>query len=222
MIKTLLASFFVCSASAAFAQSCPDFYRFVDFGLTGADGVTYRGGSVFRAEGLDGRSLLLADRTTCRLVRDIATDGHGNPIPVVASVSYKPEAIDPDLMDLHLFRVDDPYASADMHARDHRRNLAQPNGQRAQGSNFLCTLRPDPQTISCQFVSPFPNDAALVVYCDAQHCSLPQMLVTDQIVVNATWSRHETETQELETIAGEIFGKIQTIHDFLKPLSAAL
>jgi len=33
------------------AQTCPDYYRFVDFGLEDDSGVMYRGGTLLRAEG---------------------------------------------------------------------------------------------------------------------------------------------------------------------------
>ena len=59
-------------ASVASAQSCSDFYRFVDFGLTGSEGATYRGGVVLRAEGFDGAPLLLTDQTVCCNLRDLA------------------------------------------------------------------------------------------------------------------------------------------------------
>ena len=57
MLRVIASVLFILFASQANAQSCPDYYRFVDFGLKGNDGVIYRGGPTFRAENLSGELL---------------------------------------------------------------------------------------------------------------------------------------------------------------------
>ena len=90
MLRSFLLGVFLFVAGGAAAQSCPDFYRFVDFGLKGQDGIIYRGGTLLRAENTNREALLLTERTTCLDVTILAKDGRGNPVPVVSSINYDP------------------------------------------------------------------------------------------------------------------------------------
>jgi hypothetical protein len=203
-------------AGFASAQSCPAFYRFVDFGLTGSDGVVYRGGTVLRAESFEGTPLLVTDRTLCRDVRDVAVDGRGNPIPVVTAVSYDPVAAGIDLRELRVAIFDDMAVAADENAQAHLAKLVAPAVTLTRGADFLCaTLQ---GRLSCQVQSPFSNTAPLVVYCDAGECRMPVMAMNDALAVSAVWAIDATDPA---LIGAQTSRKAQDIHDFLVPLSAA-
>ncbi|HEV8033216.1 hypothetical protein [Yoonia sp.] len=204
-------------SSAASAQTCPDFYRFVDFGLTGGDGVTYRGGIVLRAEGFDGAPLLLTAQTLCRDVRDLAVDGRGNPIPVVAAVTYDPAAAGIALRDLRVALWPDALAEAQEAAAAHLAAVHNPNMTVARGEDYLCALAPT-GAVSCQVQPPFPNQAPVVAYCDAGLCRMPVMAINATLAVGAAWS---SDVADPAAIGAQVAQKVRQIHDFLVPLSAA-
>ncbi|MEP5731668.1 MAG: hypothetical protein ABJL67_20090 [Sulfitobacter sp.] len=201
------------------AQNCPDFFRFVDFGLEGHDGVIYRGGPIFRAESLNGSPLLLRDRTKCRAIRDIASDGHGNPIPVVTSINYDPVKTGIDLSELQLSLVEDAAGSAEQNALAHRAVLDRSETERVQGPNFICARHQKDDTISCQLVSPYPGNIALVIYCTAWVCEMPVLAVYEQIQIGAKWPSNITLVNDLNTAGMAISDKVQKIYTFLDPLS---
>jgi hypothetical protein len=203
-------------ASVASAQSCPDFYRFVDFGLTGSDGVTYRGGVVLRAEGFDGAPLLLTDQTVCRDVRDLAVDGRGNPIPVVTAIRYDPQVAGVDVAELGVALFEDTAAAADENAAAHMVKLADADVILKRGDDFLCaTLQ---GRLSCQVQPPFPNQAPVVAYCEKGLCQMPVIAINEYLAVNAVWN---SDVAEPAAIGADASQKARQIHDFLVPLSAA-
>lgn len=209
-------------ASQVSAQNCPDFFRFVDFGIVGHDGVMYRGGATFRAESLSGSPLLLREETKCLPVNDIASDGHGNPIPVVRSVTYNPSRTGMDLGSLQVTAIKDTQTFAEMNAAKHLKRLNKSNLIITRGENFLCATSSTPAEISCQLVSPYPNNIALVIYCDDLKCTMPALALTDTLAAVATWTSPHGTLKSPEVTARAISDKVMKIHDFLKPLSSIL
>lgn len=204
-------------SSAASAQSCPDFYRFVDFGLTGGDGVTYRGGIVLRAEGFDGAPLLLTAQTICRDVPDLAVDGRGNPIPVVSAVTYDPAAAGVALRDLRVALWPDAFAEAQEVAATHLAAVSHPNMTVTRGEDYLCARAPT-GAVSCQVQPPFPSQAPVVAYCGAGLCRMPVMAINGTLAVSAAWA---SDVADPAAIGAQVSQKARQIHDFLVPLSAA-
>lgn len=204
----------------ASAEDCPDFFRFVDFGLKAQDGTINRGGPTYRAEGFDGEALLIRDLTVCRAALELAVDGRGNKIPVVTSVSYSPEKTGIDLAQLRLVAVEDAASETERNAADHRARLERPDTVTTQGSTHLCASIVSPPTTSCQLVSPFGGNLALVIYCDAGECRMPALAVRDQIIATATWLPSPAAMSNPEALAAEIADRVQQIHDFLAPLSS--
>lgn len=221
MRKTIATLLLMLCATAASADDCPDFYRFVDFGIEGGDGVIYRGGPVLRAESFAGDPILLNAQTKCLPVRDISADGHGNPIPVVTAVNYDPAQTDIDLSDLRVMIAQDAEAMAEKNASAHRATLENADAMVTQGEDFLCARSKGSDDLSCQLVSPYPGNIALVVYCDASHCRMPALAITERLVVAAVWDSNADIVSAPETAGPLIIGKVQQIHDFLDPLSSA-
>lgn len=227
VLETIMLRFFVFAlvtffASQANAHSCPDFYRFVDFGLTGNDGLTYRGGPTFRAENFNGELLLLEDRTICQDVIEVAKDGHGNPIPVVTSVDYNPEKTGIELQRLRISLVDDTKQTAEKNAEIHQSRLAKPASiVSTRGSNFLCVNDKETNHLSCQLVSPYSGNVSLVIYCDTQECRMPVLAMSERMLINAVWKSSDSFLSNPEIAGQEISETVQKIHDFLTPLSAS-
>lgn len=223
MILRAIASFiFIFFASQANAQTCPDFYRFIDFGTKANDGIIYRGGLVLRAEGFDGKDLLLTEHTKCISVPEVAKDGHGNPIPVVSSINYKPEVASLDVKELRVSSSDDTKTLAIENAKTHQMRVNQSDTKSTRGSNFLCANTNSQKELSCQMVSPYPGNIALVIYCDIQKCTMPVLAINEKILVSASWKFNENLLKNPEAASNEISNQVQQIHDFLKPLSADL
>ena len=220
LLSALLSALLLYQPGPASAGTCPDFYRFVDFGLKGRDDVLYRGGSLLRAEGFDGAALLEFKQTKCLPVEDVAKDGRGNPIPVVAAISYSPEQTAINLTELSVVAVPDANTAAEKNTENHRNKLEQEDTVITQGSNFLCAGNPDKATTSCQVVSPYPGNTALVVYCDTAQCQMPVMAIDKKIVVNATWPRNPRSVGNDELTGNEIINTTKKIHDFLHPLTS--
>lgn len=218
MLKVVASLFVIFMAAPASAQSCPDFFRFVDFGLKDRDGTVHRGGPHLRAESLEGRPLLLRELSECLPVRDMSVDGHGNPIPVVAAVTYDPAKTGIDLTALHVKSVQDTVAAAQDNAADHLTRLGRLGAQRVQQQEFLCVTFADAPETSCQLTSPYPGNVPLVVYCDRLACDAPVLAVNDQVIVQATWDR---TGQDPETLGHDILTRIRQIREFLDPLSSA-
>jgi hypothetical protein len=217
----ILASFLaILFNSQASAEKCPDFFRFVDFGLEAADGTVTRGGPTFRAESFDGQALLIRELSVCRGVRDLAVDGRGNPVPVVASVNYNPEGTGIDMKELRLMLVDDLASETERGAAAHRAKLERPGAFVTRGSNYLCASLKGSDKISCQLTSPFGGNFALVVYCDALECKMPVLAVKENVIAVSTWLRSKASPGDHKALASEIVEKIQKVHGFLAPLSS--
>lgn len=209
-------------ASAAQAQNCPDFFRFVDFGLEGKDGAVYRGGTTLRAESFEGEPMLLADTSTCLPISDVAKDGHGNPIPIVSQIFYDPRALNEELIELSVFVPDDIETAIADNAATHKTNLANTDAQITRGTNFICASRAAQPGFTCQIVSPYGVNLDLVIHCGAQQCVMPVLAATDRLAVSARWAVDPASLADIAATASNLIGKIRQIHDFLKPLSAAL
>lgn len=209
-------------AVQASAQSCPDFFRFVDFGLEGRDGVTYRGGPVLRAEGFSGTPLLFRDMTECVAVPQMASDGHGNPIPVVKSISYDPIKTGIELTALNVAITEDAAAFAETHAQPHRRQLGRSGTATARSDRFLCAEPREGGMLSCQVQSPFVGSTDLVVYCDQGTCTMPVMALNEQIFTSAVWTVEAEFLEDAQAAGADISRKVQQIHDFLEPISSSL
>lgn len=206
--------------SQARAGDCPDFYRFVDFGLEATDGTIHRGGPTYRAEGFDGQALLIRELTECRQVRDLSVDGRGNPVPVVTSVNYNPERTGIELEELRLEAVSDVVEETERAAAEHRSRLEENDAVVTNGSTYLCASSQGSGRFSCQLVSPFGGNLALVVYCTRSDCKVPALAVKANIVVQASWIPSDAATKDPELWAMEIADRVQEIHDFLAPLSS--
>ncbi len=222
MFRLLPILFFWLCVDLAHAQGCPDFYRFVDFGLVGNDGKTYRGGTTFRAEDFNGDALLIEEKTTCLPVSDIAKDGHGNPIPVVSSINYDPEKTGEDFDELQVSAVPDTGALATNNATSHQKRLGQDGVKITRGSDFLCASETVSKTLSCQLVSPYPGNIPLVVYCEFKTCTMPVLAINPMLHVSAQWSIENSLLLNPQSAGSKFARKVKQVHDFLKPLSADL
>lgn len=228
MIKTFIAFIFVLIASQfnlttpANAQSCPDYYRFVDFGLEDNKGTLYRGGTLLRTEGFSAEALLLENLTQCLDVKDVAKDGHGNPIPVVKSINYLPEIIGTELNELRVSRVKNTQELATKNAVNHQSNLKNNNNTSTKGENFVCVTQKTNSHLSCQLVSPYPGNITLVVYCDSQKCNMPVYAINKELMISASWMNSDALLNNPLRAGSEFIAKVQQIFDFLKPLSAEL
>ncbi len=199
--------------TAVGAQSCPDYYRFVEFGLEDRDGVIRRGGPVFRAVSLANRNQLLAERTVCRKVASLATDGHGHPIPVVTFAAYDPAKIDIGVTALALTFMNDlgmAEKMAEKIATPHVQAVAQA-GPAARGEAYLCATGPADGRLSCQVVSPYAGRPAPVVYCTAKTCEMPFLQVDAWVSANAAWPRGDTDP---DATGLESLEMVQRLHDF--------
>lgn len=213
---------FIVFTSQAKAENCPDFYRFVDFGLKDTDNKIYRGGTVFRAESFDGDDLLLTQHTQCITVQEISKDGHGNPIPVVKSIHYNPQKADINLEEFNVSAVQNTTITAEDNASAHKARLERDDTTTTQGSSFLCATNRQKDSLSCQLVSPYSGNIALVIYCDTAHCKMPVLAINKQLQVSASWKIEENFLNDPKIAASDMAKKVQQIYDFLKPLSAAL
>lgn len=218
MIRPVFILGLLFTATHATAQSCPDFFRFVDFGLQDSEGRFIRGGPIFRGESLEGRSLLLREQTQCRAMRDIASDGHGNPVPVVTSMTYDAKKTDVDLTSLRVSYVEDTWVAANDNGRQHRRNLV--GAAPVKGQNSLCVASND--QMSCQVVSPYLTDVDLVIYCNLAQCRMPVLAVSETIQISADWAVDTENLEDPERAGDVIFEKVQEIHAFLEPLTSGL
>lgn len=194
------------------AAECPDFFRFVDFGMVEGNGTVRRGGTILRAEGFDGASLIAPGASTCREVRDIGRDGHGNPIPVVARLVYDPATTGLDVAELAVTDLGDSLRAAEDAAFNHRARLGRTGVAITRGNRALCAGEAD--AISCQVVSPYPGPAPLVVYCDGGACRMPVLAIDGRLGISAAW------VGAGETAGEDIDAMVQAIHRFLAPLTS--
>ncbi len=221
MARMFFISLLLLCCGVANAGNCPDFFRFVDFGQTDKNGVVYRGGSFLRAENFDGTALLDIKRTECREVIETNTDGRGYPIPVVSGVYYSPDRAALDLVELRVRSLEDSHAAAEESAATHRQRLDQSDVNIARGDTFLCAGINADQSFSCQVVSPYEGNAALVIYCTTMQCEMPVMAINQQLAVSATWDREPDANDEAIEDAGvAVVNKVAEIHNFLEPITS--
>ncbi len=213
MHKTLAMLMLFCVANPAFAQDCPPKYRFVDFGSKGVDGVMRRGGTIFRAFDGSGAFLLRNERTVCRAVEETSRDGRALPIPVVSRIDIDPAIAGMEVIDLRLAEIEDVVAASEANAERHRDRLNQTDAIIARAQTFLCASTNQADAVSCQLLSPYEGNAALVVYCLGQRCEMPVMVRDTQLAIGAVWHRNAMDP---ETLGQEISDKIQRIHDFFE------
>lgn len=219
MLRAIAAFLFVLFAVPASAQSCPDFFRFVDFGLEGRDGALHRGGVIFRGESLSGRALLFRDRTECLDVARISTDGHGNPIPVASRIEYDPAKLDLELLGLSVDVVEDAIGAAEDNARQHRTRVDTSDSEITRGANFLCARANGTEDFSCQVPSPFPGNVALVIYCNAQACRMPVLAFDERIAIGAEWKPEAAHLSAPESAGTAILQKVEAIHAFFEAMT---
>ena len=218
-LKTIAIFILLLLATMAKAEECPDFYRFVDFGLVAGDGETYRGGPVFRAEDLDGQILLRGGLTTCQNITDVAKDGHGNPIPVVSGISFDTAKAGLDLTRLDVSLVGDVKGAALMPAQKHEIAMAGSDARVVRGADFLCEGLDG--SVSCQVSSLMVQDVSLIAFCDADTCTLPVIALNPRIAASAVW-HHARSLNDAAEIGAEISAKVRAIHAFLTPITSGL
>jgi len=114
------------------------------------------------------------------------------------------------------------HAAAQTNARDHLASLEAANTTQTRGSNYLCVSVTAPARVSCQLNSPFPNNAPLIVYCDDVTCTMPVLIVAENLVVSAVWKSDPAYGNNKDGAGPDISDKVQKIWEFLVPLSAAL
>lgn len=210
------------SASAVSAENCPDFFRFVDFGLEGRDGTLHRGGPIFRAESFAGQPFLVKGSSRCLSVKDIAKDGHGNPIPIASHVEYEPRKTGIDLFELSISAVGDTKLATEASASRHHTTLELPDSKITRGQDYLCASLPHVGSLSCQVVSPVAGAATLVIYCDTDTCTMPALALSQRLLVRAAWEGQALYLNNPEIAGSEIAEKVSRIFGFLKPLSSSL
>jgi hypothetical protein len=203
------------AASQSVAQNCPDFYRFVDFGLIGRDGSINRGGIVLRAEGFNGDALLISTQTQCLDVRDLAKDGRGNSIPLVSQISYDPNVSTLPFNAISVAVSPDMTARAEAAAVPHRVSLADAETVQTTGPKSLCVRRSDSVNFTCQIAQPYARDAPLIVSCNGTVCEMPVLAITDALYVSASWSINDSMIADAEIVA-----HVDRLTAFLDPLSA--
>jgi hypothetical protein len=213
MYKVLSLLMFIALAQPASANDCPASYRFVDFGVEGEDGEIRRGGTIFRAFNADGTRILVLEQSICRTVTSVSIDGRALPIPVVSTVSINPSLADLDLTTLELRTANDAFLAANINAVSHRGNIGKPGAVLSRGQDYVCVGFVEVDDISCEFLSPYGNRAALVIYCNTQHCEMPALARDAQLVVSAVWRR---DAAEPDAVAQEIRAKVDRVRDFLE------
>jgi len=198
----------------AMAAPCPDYFRFVDFGTPDAAGAITRGGPIFRIV-QDGRSLLARDDTSCIDVGPLFTDGHAQPIPVVNTIGYLPDLVDPGLADVSVTRVTGA-AQRMSQANAMVHQTAKTSGQAdiAKGADFVCVsvAYAFTKTVSCEAQNPFRPDLPVVVYCNGGSCRANVIAIDDDLIINADWTEQGATAGDAGATASAM---IASIHDFI-------
>ncbi|WP_341367070.1 hypothetical protein [Yoonia sp. BS5-3] len=218
MKATLLIILFCAAPLPALAEDCPDYYRFVDFGQKGADGVTYRGGPILRAESLAGSPLLIDGQTQCVTVPSRASDGHGNPIPVVTSITYDPARTGLDLTELRISHSDNAATAASQSADLHRAILAAGHAVQTRGPDYLCAADIASRAFSCQVASPYDSAYDLVIYCDETGCRAPAIALQNDLVATVGWPAMTGPDPAPQSSAETLITQVQELVSFLATL----
>lgn len=179
------------NADTSSFQNCPDYYRFVDLGLSVAGTTPQPGGPVFRVEE-DGSPLLHWEASVCLDITGVFTDGHTHPIPVVTEFGIRPERIAAHVTEFLVMRVadHDTLELAQEHVRSHRAARAKASQSVTIGENFLCVARGTESTpaTSCEVVNPFDPSFPLAVFCEDGSCRSELIAIDEGIVARAQWS----------------------------------
>jgi hypothetical protein len=213
MYKKALLVLFTGFATPSFAQSCPEFYRFVDFGLKESDGTVTRGGTIFRAFNAEGTPLLKPEVSICRPVENLAKDGRALFIPVVSKIGIDPIAAKLDVTQLTLTEVSDVVSAAEDNAKRHGETLAKVDTATTRGEDYICASTPATDELSCQMLSLYGGNAPLVAYCDEAQCNVPVWARDKQLAISVKWPRGAAGPA---STGQEIRRKLQSIYDFLK------
>jgi hypothetical protein len=213
MYQIALLLLFVVFSTQASAGTCPDRYRFVDFGLEGRDGVIRRGGTILRAFDESNTHLLLPEATICLSVERLATDGRALPVPVVSGIAFDLEVVEIGLATLKVAVVEDVEQVAAKNAEQHLLRLTQDGVRTTRGADFICASGHSYDDVSCQVVSPYGGEAALVVYCDVKTCEMPVLGVDEQLVATAVWPRG---ADTADAVGDEASRTVQRIFSFLE------
>ena len=126
-----------------------------------------------------------------------------------------------DLVELRVRSLEDSHAAAEESAATHRQRLDQSDDNIGRGDAFLCAGIKADQSFSCQVVSPYEGNAALVIYCTTMQCEMPVMAINQQLAVSATWDREPDANDEAIEDAGvAVVNKVAEIHNFLEPITS--
>ncbi|AXI47702.1 hypothetical protein C1J03_17825 [Sulfitobacter sp. SK012] len=202
------------------AQSCPEYFRFVDFGAITADGSLLRGGPTFKVK-RDGEPLFESGSVACTDIEPVFTDGHNQPIPLVTALSYSSNLVAPEMTNLNIKRLSATSAKlAQEPLEGHRIARSAAGNSATQGADFLCVhvdLSPS-QTISCEVVSPFDTTLSFIVACNDTACAMSGMAIEKAVNISAGWTISGTATlEEAGATASDIATKI---HAFIKDKTA--
>ncbi len=214
-LQHLFAALFIgLIASHASAESCPKKYRFVDFGDTDQNGTLRKGGTIFRAFDASNTHLLHRDSVICHAVPENGIDGRALKIPVVSRFAIDLDIAKLNLAEMQLAKSEDVIAAADQNAARHRATLAKAGTETVKSDSYLCAQTAASPRASCQVLSPYQTNAALVIYCNQAMCEMPVLVYDEQVIVSAKWLRGAAE---LTQVGGEISRKIYDIVRFLAP-----
>lgn len=197
MSKHLAALLLIPLAAPAAAETCPERYRFVDFGTESRDGTLLRGGTIFRAFDPSDTPLLLPAETICLDVPDLYKDGQQLDIPVVSEIAVNMDVATIEMVELRLSKSDDPIATSDSHAAAHLDALARPGAQAIRTASSLCVTAPEDRALSCQIRSPFNVTAAPVIYCNGETCEAPAIVFNTQVLMKAVWPQPSVDAAEM-------------------------
>ena len=88
----------------------------------------------------------------------------GQPNPrVVTSIDYDPAKTGVVLTGSRIAAVETAQETANNNAKAHRARLERAGAKLTRSDSFLCVSYEDEAAVSCQLVSPYPGNAALVV-----------------------------------------------------------
>jgi hypothetical protein len=208
------------SSGQAQAQNCPEYFRFVDFGVSRADGSIHPGGPTFKVK-RDGKPLFESGSVACRDIVPVFTDGHNQPIPLVTTFSYAPSLVASNMTSLSLTRTPNTSATdALVVVQRHRTIRNEADAAIINGADFLCAsgAPSSAQTISCEVVNPFEATLSFIVSCDGATCAMSAMAIDDAVHISANWSNTApVSAKTTGEVASEMAAKI---HAFIKDKSA--
>lgn len=219
IVKQSLITFWLllCAGQVA-AFDCPDYYRFVDFGLEDSTGTLNAGGPRVRVEGFDGIGLLKWETATCLDLPFMRRDGFGNIIPVVEGITFDRGVLPVAVFALHLRRQPDIAARAEGSAAPHRTQVAAPQAKVTQGEAFLCVQWGNGRNVSCQFPALDRENLPLIVICGSEVCDLPVLHVGSGLEISATWPAPDDVVANPQSVAPQLYQRVRDIKAFIDTL----